>query len=375
MNDFFTNLVGRHLGTCDTIQPRTLGRFEQDRGSVAVASPDEGTNTVVSESDQTLRPPSDAPDELPKETASEIKPLEVPVVKREQPKDQQSAFTVEAPIVTSHESDPIGNNKDYSSPSFPEQSDHSAQVGLTDKPAVLSDSHVLRGKPYDTQALDTDRYSHLGVMEQEQPNKAALSVDEHDASSYGHVRTNIGESHEVTRDKEHPPASRTGEHYLENELNHRIRAVLQHLADDPVSPTTEPAPDDRGSNKNEGLISTPSEKKVPSLDAAVASLDPAPTLEQQKGRQDRISADDRENTALNGRLETPSWLPDMESQFNQRLQEKEADPEPIINVTIGRVEVRAVQTDGTNKAQRPKKPTGVMTLNEYLKRREGRGTR
>ncbi|MEA1978380.1 MAG: hypothetical protein U9N80_10825 [Chloroflexota bacterium] len=343
MNDFFTNLVGRHLGTCDTIQPRTLGRFEVDRGRVVVASPDEGTNMFVSENDQTFQPPQ-SPDEL----------------------------SYELPKVTIHEPDPIGGEKDYLSPAHPDQSDSLAQLGLTEQHAVQSDSYVLPGKPYDAQPLDADRYFHLGALEQEQANKTAL-VDEHDAFNYGHVQTNISESHEVTHDNPPPPASRAGEHYLENQLNHRIRAILQRLADDPVTPIIEPTADDRGSLEKESLISFPAEKTAPLLSAAVASLDPAPTLEQLAGRHDKISADNRENTALYGRLEPPSWLPDMEAQFNQRLQEKEAKAEPVINVTIGRVEVRAVQADAPKKAKHQKKPSGVMSLDEYLNQRERRG--
>jgi hypothetical protein len=379
VNDFFTNLVGRHLGTCDTIQPRTLGRFESGRGRVAVACPDEGTNPLVSESDQMLQPPQppgEAPYEPPKETASEINPLESTDVKRDYSIDPRSAFSVDVPKVTVHESDPIGNKKEDSSPSLPEQSDPSAQPGLSEQQAVLSDSHVLPGKPYDTQPLDTDRYSHLGDMkqqQQEQANKTALVIDEHDAFSDGHMQTNINEQHEVMRDKNPPPASLPGEHYLESELNHRIRTMLQRLADDPVSPTTEPAPDDRGSQNNESLISTSSEKKAPSLDTTVASLNPAPTLEQQADNLDRNSADDREISALHSRLEPPSWLPELEAKFNQRLQEKEAKAEPVINVTIGRVEVRAVQSETPKQAKHQKKPTGVMSLDDYLKQRERGG--
>ncbi|NOZ51798.1 MAG: hypothetical protein GXP08_01450 [Gammaproteobacteria bacterium] len=409
MNEFFANLVGRHLGTCDTIQPRTLGRFEADSSREAVASP-------------------------------QINPLESTVDKSHQPIDLRSTFSVDSPKTTVHEPDPIGNKKDYSLPSLSEQSDTSAQLSLIEQQAALSNSHVLFGKPYDPQPLDADRYFHLGAVQQEQPNNTTQVVYEHDAFSNRHMQTttNSNESREVSHDKNSASASRADGHNLENELNQRIRAMLQRLAGDPVSPITEPAPDDRDSKKNKSLISLPCEKNASLLNAAVASLDPVPTLQRHAGRQDRTSADDRENTALYGPLETPSWLPDMESQFNislpsnkkapllgaavaslntaptlerqadrqdrnsadnrentalygrleaptwlrdvesqfnQRLQEKHAKTEPVINVTIGRVEVRAVQADVPKNAQRPKKPTGVMTLDEYLKRREGRGTK
>ena len=186
------------------------------------------------------------------------------------------------------------------------------------------------------------------------------------------MQTNNNESHEVTRDKEPPPALRPSEHYLENELNHRIRATLQRLAVAPVSPITEPASDDRGSQVNESLIPASSTKNAPLLDTAAALLNPATTLEQRADNPDRISADDREIRALHSRLETPSWLPDIEARINQRLQEIETKADPVVNVTIGRVEVRAIQSETPKQARRQKKPTGVMSLDDYLKQR-GRG--
>jgi len=43
----------------------------------------------------------------------------------------------------------------------------------------------------------------------------------------------------------------------------------------------------------------------------------------------------------------------------------------VINVTIGRVEVRAVHTEAPKNARHSNKPAGVMTLDDYLKKREG----
>lgn len=265
MNDFFTNLVSRHLGTCDSIQPRTLGRFEVNRGAgaltEALVSPDEDINPVVS--------------------------------------------GVEVPKVSLHEFDLTGSIKDYSSPSYPEQSDTLTQLDVTEQQEVLPDSHSLSKRPYGIHPFD-----------------------------------------EVVSDTL-LPNSRAAEHAPENELSHRIRAMLQRLMGDSESPVADPTLDDQGSQHNESQISIPSEAKISLLNAG--------------GRG--------ENTALYDPLEPPSWLPEIETRFNPHLKDKEVQTEPVINVTIGRVEVRAIQTDSATQAKTPNKPSGIMSLDDYLTQR------
>lgn len=77
-----------------------------------------------------------------------------------------------------------------------------------------------------------------------------------------------------------------------------------------------------------------------------------------------------------GLLELPGWLNGLQAEL-QNLREgasaaPQTQPEPVINVTIGRVEVRAVQAMTAQRAQRSPKPSGIMSLDEYLKQREGR---
>ena len=344
MNDFFTNLVDRHLGTCDTIQPRTLSRFESDDGRVAAASPGEDTNPRVSEWGHTMEP--------------------------------RSGFSAEAPTVRLHESESVDEKKDHSFPPCLEQSDSVTNPDFTEQQTSFSVSHVFPGKLHNIQPSDTDRYSSQSEQRQRETNRTASINLEHTVFRDRDAQRSFTELNELECENNSERDLHVGEYYLENELDLRIRALLQRLVVDDMSPTTEAAHDDNNSQKNESLISPLSENKASSMDTVVASLlDTAPILEQQAGHQDKSFDDDRENTALNGWLQTPSWLSEIEAQFKQRFPEKEVNPEPVINVTIGRVEVRAVQSETPKNTQRGKKPTGVMTLDEYLKRREGKGTR
>jgi len=77
-----------------------------------------------------------------------------------------------------------------------------------------------------------------------------------------------------------------------------------------------------------------------------------------------------------GLLQPPSWLTEMQADLNNRWQginSQLESPEPIVNVTIGRVEVRAVQTSSETQPRPKKKPSGVMSLDDYLKQREHKG--
>lgn len=66
-----------------------------------------------------------------------------------------------------------------------------------------------------------------------------------------------------------------------------------------------------------------------------------------------------------------SWLTEVQSKLNILNQTTNSPTitERTINVTIGRVEVKAVQPIAPTKRKDKSKPSGVMTLNEYVKKR------
>lgn len=76
-----------------------------------------------------------------------------------------------------------------------------------------------------------------------------------------------------------------------------------------------------------------------------------------------------------GALQIPDWLGDIQAGFHNRWREldQQVESEPVVNVTIGRVEVRAVQEKHAKPAQARKGPSGVMSLDAYLKQRNRRG--
>jgi hypothetical protein len=77
-----------------------------------------------------------------------------------------------------------------------------------------------------------------------------------------------------------------------------------------------------------------------------------------------------------GLLGTPAGLSLRESESDRRLFNKnsKAETEPVINVTIGRIEVKATKLREPEQPRQQKKASGVMSLDKYLSQ-FGRGGR
>ena len=327
MNDFFSSLVNRHLGTSDTIQPCVPGRFEVDRSRGTLDSPDEVINSVIS--------------------------------------------GVNAATVTSHESDLMGSKKDDPSSFNPTQLDLSEQQeGTPDFYGLANRADEIH--PFNEVLRDPESSATEHALDEQggQQYDSKISIPSEKMGSLLNAALSLDSAPTSEAQTNHQNA----EHDPENEMDHRIRAMLQRFLGGSGSPVTQPALDEQSSQQDERQLSVPSEEKPPLLNAAAATLDSVLNSERQTNHQNNVSADgEGKNTALYESLEPPSWLAEIENRFNTQLKDIEAKTEPVINVTIGRVEVRAVQAEVPKKTRHAKKPTGVMPLDEYLKKREDRG--
>lgn len=376
MNGFFANLVDRHLGTCETIQPRTPGRFETDNNSHSMVAA-VGTVSDITGLDHTL-----------------------------QPSDEFSI--ADSSTVAGSKSDSIENKNETSPSSSPDKKNHNffTKSIVTEQHVENFDSHVLPIKSQIIQSLDSDTSSNSETVKRDQAEQS-IRVDDKKITN-SQIKNDSASLDKVIRDNNYLPTSSNSEHILESELNHRIQTMLKHLTKDTLPPETStkqnyqsnknnniisvlpnteistldavPADQDRQSRQNnrnndETLISVSPETKIPLLDAVTAQPERAPVSNRQATREENNFSEDNRIASNQSQLEPPSWFSDMASQLKQGLQEKESKTEPVINVTIGRVEVRAVQTEPSKNARQTKKVTGVMTLEDYLKRREGGGSK
>lgn len=324
MNDFFTNLVSRHLGTCDTIQPRTQGRFEDVRSRGALDSPDEDMNSVTS--------------------------------------------GVNVAAGTPHESDLIGSKKDNTF------SSHSTQLDFSESQEGTPSSHALANRVDEIHSFDEVLRDSASPAAEHALDEQARQQNSSNTSIPAETRRwllNADVSQVSVSTSQRQTHQQNAGHDAESEMDRRIGALLQRLLGGYGSPVTQSALDEHSSQHYQDQMA---EIRQPLLNAAVVPLDSKSTSKGQTNHQNNIIGDgEGENTSVYESLEPPSWLAEIENRFNTPLQDKEVKTEPVINVTIGRVEVRAVQAEAARKTRHAKKPTAVMPLDEYLKKREDRG--
>ena len=104
-------------------------------------------------------------------------------------------------------------------------------------------------------------------------------------------------------------------------------------------------------------------------------LIPEPTLDvvrkDWEGLQSTQNQLKQSDSPPPGLLQTPNWLTELQSEVSNgwRDMNTQAEPEPVVNVTIGRVEVRAVQAESEKQPETRKKPSGVLSLEDYLEQR------
>lgn len=121
------------------------------------------------------------------------------------------------------------------------------------------------------------------------------------------------------------------------------------------------------------LFRTDSTSKEKALKPGSASDFSQPVIKEIKpGTENR--AGQRESFP-SGMLQTPNWLNELQTNLNARWQEINAKEtsETVVNITIGRIEVKAAPTSTAQQTKTRAKVTGVMNLDDYLKQRENRG--
>jgi hypothetical protein len=71
---------------------------------------------------------------------------------------------------------------------------------------------------------------------------------------------------------------------------------------------------------------------------------------------------------VKGLLEAPAWVTEQPKEVHNRLFLNGSKPggEPVVHVTIGRIEVRATRPPAPEPPRHQEKPSGIMTLEKYL---------
>lgn len=172
-----------------------------------------------------------------------------------------------------------------------------------------------------------------------------------------------------------PTKSNDHQQSLTDDINGRIQSILQHLN------SLQPQPvDEHRTNKSQHnpALSDIDNKTTIEKSQSPLLTEPSVDLVQAVDKlkiQSIKGQSEYKEAHRSGVLQIPSWLTEMQDDLNDRWQAMNAGvkAEPVVNVTIGRVEVKAVQPDSAKQPKARNKPSGVMSLDDYLKQRENRG--
>lgn len=85
----------------------------------------------------------------------------------------------------------------------------------------------------------------------------------------------------------------------------------------------------------------------------------------------RTSVQPEVETAHRGELLPPDWLGEFQRELLSQMPSAGEGGEPTVNVSIGRVEVRASVPQTPRKSSADGAPSGIMSLDEYLRQRDG----
>jgi len=157
---------------------------------------------------------------------------------------------------------------------------------------------------------------------------------------------------------------------VSKDLNHRMQTILHrlgHQQSQHAENQTSTEPEQYPALKkpvNNAIAGTAQRTLMPET-----ILDIKPT--GRIGKQSINNRSEQQESRQSGLLQTPNWLTEMQFDLNNRWREinPRTEPEPVVNVTIGRVEVRAVQSPSAKQPERRNKPGGIMSLDDYLKQR------
>lgn len=325
MSDFLSNLVSRHLGAAPVIRPRLPSLFEPSMpfmGSFAETTPraDEGRREAP------VEPVQEKGKREPNEAADNSMP-----VRRDEAKRLVNPQLPVPAAVPSRAPEPTGEAVKRLPANAPAPTAHDVlrDSVVFERPVASATAHVPRVESEVQSPLPSPESSSKSTLKGRGPTDVAVPR---------------------TTERKVPPAVEVAS----STLRKSIAANLDRPAERRTEPKIKAA---------ERKAIEPARTSVPV---------PQPFHETTESRVRLPSAE----PAQARRLTPPAAAP-IEPAAPTRFEfarhvppaRPTPPPEPTIHVTIGRIEVRAVSSQGTPKKERSESP--VMSLNEYLRSKRG----
>ena len=214
-----------------------------------------------------------------------------------------------------------------------------------------------RQKTAVTDAAPNQNTTKPGQVDPRSPQQSVISpVDEHASDSLHYSVPNTADTLEADLSV--------------NAILERMQAQLRHNS------PAEPA-------KNlEGVLQRPqSSKKDTESETARSRVvlndgidTPAVTASPDSSNQNSAVNEPADKSTPNrGELAIPDWLNQLQNNLVTGKTQTPENQERVVNVSIGRIEVRAVRESKPSAITNKTRPSGVMSLDEYLKNRQQKG--
>jgi len=341
MSDFLLNVLNRHMGIGERVRPRIRSRFE----------PDVPVNPL----------PQCA--------------LDIAEMETENRGDKQESFHYTKPATISPADEPATNTiVDSNSKKHQVHGQHAPITRLTE----TIEQETVQQTQYNSHPEFAGRTVYVVPpdINKDTGKRRAITSDHTKPGSLR--RKSIQQQKNISEDM-----SAVSRYDMEKSLDNQAQKTLRRLVstgkhshsvktDNPIHKTTIPS-HQSSHNPQSGQhrpitseLSSGLSENLTKLEQGIMKLQPG-TISVQNA-----------NLRPRGLLQTPTWLSERQSELRKGnglfLKDSRVETEPVTNVTIGRIEVRAAPRE-IEQSRRRKKPSGVMSLDKYLSQRTQGGNR
>ena len=373
MSDFLSNLIHRHLGTCMVVEPRVPSRFE-----IGLTHSEIRLSMDPSDMEETgdkNRDRRDIRDQIQENNA--IRPAVHALKPRRSDTEVKS---------------PRGSHADAAEPLNKGLMHTEDEIRPVAYDSIFADQKALEMQAH-PDALPSERrkrqLARPNPVEQKHPHEEiGPRIEIHRQSSAeienrtqpsGNILKGISGTSPAEEAHAHAVKFEDG---MESGLPNRIGNTLASLQGHSKGRFAEyPKTDKVDGPAVAGVTNTGDAEKSPAAQPSRESsffVDTGKTGAREPGLKQPYAFDlDTPGMSGEGLLEPPTRLFGRQAEFSRRWKElsQKAQPEPVIHVTIGRIEVKATNLQKPKQPRRQKKPSGVMSLDRYLNQigRGGRG--
>jgi hypothetical protein len=308
MSDFIEHLINRHLGKGEMVLPRARAKFEPDAAAAFLPQDIEEESQPITAA-------------VPGENSLANVPAANTITHAKDDSDVVNSNIEKQPVHHHQQRKSVIQSLEVETPVYPSVS------GITSEPADKDKNKVL---PEDL-------------------------PDEHDAA--GHPPPGFVRQEGTDTEKSSLPPVEQRDYLKPGYPGNPIHIAMNK---------TQEAPDDQRSQQRPSKAP----ERSPSTGLPIDFTEPEQVMVESQPVFTGIQNTGMEDTGteVDGLLEAPAWLSEKQHELHKELvvNDSKAETEPVINVTIGRIEVRANQSPPPEQTGKKKKPSGIMSLETYL---------